>query len=91
MEVGLRRRSVSPRLWQPRVMALDHTSSSDAVAEMNSYSALRNIGSRGGADLREFRAGDSVYFTQALARTDRHQLMERCGKMVLLGMPRETF
>lgn len=77
--------------WQRGLVALDRTPLSDAVAEMNRYSAAELvIDSPEAAQARisgVFRAGESLSFAQAIARTYRLAVSEQPGRIVISGTP----
>lgn len=77
--------------WKRGQVVLDSTPLADAVAEMNRYSTVRLvIEDPRAATIRisgVFRAGDSVDFAQAVARTYRLKVVDRRREIVLAGEP----
>ncbi len=78
--------------WQHGLVALDHTRLADAATEMNRYSTVKlAIDTPEAADARisgVFRAGDSLFFAQAIARTYELQVLEEPDRIVITGIPR---
>jgi transmembrane sensor len=73
--------------WQRGQVAFDSTPLADAVADMNRYSTVRLvIEAPEAATIRIsgiFRAGDSVNFAQAVAKTYRLRMRDQSGTIVL--------
>lgn len=77
--------------WRRGQVALDRTRLVDAVSEMNRYSQVR-LGVEGSAagEVRisgVFRAGDSLFFAQAIAETYHLEVVRRDGEIILSGNP----
>lgn len=81
--------------WQRGLVVLDSTPLSEAIAEMNRYSAVPlATGNSELADVRvsgAFRAGDSLSFAQAVATTYRLQVKQQDNRIVLIGAPQATY
>jgi transmembrane sensor len=79
--------------WQRGVVALDYTPLAEAVAEMNRYSTTKLVIEEPEAAMAPisgvFRAGDSLFFAQAVAETYNLQVAEEPGRIILSGVPRE--
>lgn len=77
--------------WQRGLVALDYTLLSDAAAEMNRYSAVKLvIANPEAAQARisgVFRAGESLSFAQAIAKTYRLDVSEDSDRIVISGLP----
>ncbi len=78
--------------WQRGLVALDYTPLSEAVAEMNRYSEIELVvaGTHTGEAKVSgvFRAGDSLSFAQAIAKTHGLHMVERQGSITLSGPAR---
>lgn len=81
--------------WQRGLVALDHTPLADAILEMNRYNAMQLVVE--GPDVQRllisgvFRAGDSLSFAQAVARTYHLSVEESPDRIVIAEGPQKTF
>lgn len=77
--------------WRRGQVVLDSMLLSDAIAEMNRYSAIRlSLDSAEAAKMRVsgvFRAGDSDSFARAIAETYHLTVVEQDGALQLTGTP----
>jgi len=73
--------------WQRGHVSLDNTSLADAVAEMNRYSPIRLVIEDPKIAAIQvsgvFRAGDSVNFAQAVAKTHQLEIVDRRSEIIL--------
>ena len=80
--------------WQRGLVALDYTPLADAAKEMNRYSDIEVVIDNSEAAAARisgvFRAGESLSFAQAIAKTYRLDIAEQSNRIVISGTPQQA-